>query len=31
MNTLEQDSCALCGATWGDFRADIAGEAIRFC
>lgn len=27
----EQEGCTLCGATWGDFRAEIAGETMRFC
>jgi hypothetical protein len=27
---LDEEGCALCGSTWGDFRAEIAGVLYRF-
>jgi hypothetical protein len=27
----EAEPCALCGATWGDWRQDIGGDVLKFC
>ena len=26
----EDESCALCGATWGNYRAEIGGQQYHF-
>jgi hypothetical protein len=27
----EPEPCALCGATWGDWRQTIGGDVLKFC
>jgi hypothetical protein len=30
VTVLDDEGCALCGSTWGDYRTEIAGVLYRF-